>query len=120
MKKEEIPTTAELCRDPRRAAYMIEWRDRCMEKLQEAIKGYEEERTLLGSLLFCALCRAAEVKGENRFGELVLGKAEVASMIGRWHCEVQDGEDAYILRFSPRGGREKGGEGCDAQNSPEA
>ena len=41
--------------DKARADYMIAWRDRYIERLQEQLAGREEENALVSALLFCAL-----------------------------------------------------------------
>ena len=47
--------TNEMMQDPNRAAYMIAWRDRYIEKLEQIIEGRAQERQMLDCLLFYAL-----------------------------------------------------------------
>lgn len=96
-KKEERPAGLH---DPDRAAYMIAWRDRHIEKQKELIKGMEEELTLLEALLAFALFQKASEKDGARV--LHIPKSEVRDMLAAHECEVTDGEEAFLVSFRPR------------------
>ena len=56
----------DLALDPDRAAYMIAWRDRYIERLQQRLTGREEENAMMSTLLFYGLFHAAtEHEGER-------------------------------------------------------
>ena len=79
-----------------RTAYMIAWRDRYIQRLEEALAGREEERALLCSLLYGTLIKGAEGKQEA-----VIDKAELKATLGRFACTVENGDTAYTVRFTP-------------------
>ena len=91
----------ELCRDPDRAAYMIAWRDRYIESLQERLAGREEENGMLSALLFGALCHKAKPRrnGERR---VLISVKEVAELLGRWSCHTESDGENYAVCFTPR------------------
>ena len=90
-------THEELCRDPQRAAYMLAWRDRYIRRLEETLAGREEERALL-----CALLQYALQKGAGASCEIAIDKAELKALLGGFTCAVEDGENAYTVRFLPQ------------------
>ena len=103
MKEEakQASTSEELCRDPQRAAYMIAWRDRYIERLEDTLKGREEERQLLCSLLYYALFSAAD-KQMGKPHEITIDKEELRALLGEWSCTVENGEKGYTVCFSPQ------------------
>ena len=97
--------------DPDRAAYMIAWRDRYIERLQERLAGREEENEMLSTLLFGALFRMAETQENGDLRVLIPTKA-VAELLGSWKCHtVIEGEN-YAVRFTSRHK-----EACNAEES---
>lgn len=87
--------------DPDRVAYMIAWRDRYIEALQERIAGREEENEVLSALLFGALFRIAEEQADGSL-RVLIPTEEVARLLGSWTCQtVTEGEN-YAVRFTPR------------------
>lgn len=86
--------------DPDRAAYMIAWRDRYIERLQERLAGREEENAMLSTLLFYALCRTAEADGGERRAPIRV--KEVAELLGKWSCHTESDGENYTVRFTPR------------------
>ena len=82
-----------LCQNPARAAYMIAWRDRYIKRLEEELAAREEERGLLTALLYYALSGAA------REGSIRIDKRELSLLLGRYRPEVENGEDAYVVRY---------------------
>lgn len=95
----QAPTREELCRDPQRAAYMLAWRDRYIERLEEMLSGHEEEQKLLCSLLYYALFSAADTQ-MGKPHEVVIDKEELRALMGEWSCTVENGEKGYTVRFS--------------------
>lgn len=94
--------------DPDRAAYMIAWRDRHIEKQNELIKGYEEGLSLMEALLaFALLQNASEEQGVYIAR---IPKAKVSEMLGKYQSEVVDGEEEFTVRFHPVQEPEDGGE----------
>lgn len=99
-------------REEQRAAYMIAWRDRCIEKLRERVEGAEEEIALLLSLLFYALCHGAGAgtpsgsAGEQH--SFSIDKKELSALMGAWRYTVENGEESYRVTFRPAV------TGCDA------
>ena len=85
--------------DPDRAAYMIAWRDRHIEKQNELIRGYEENLSLMEALLAFALWQGAEQCGEARLAHVP--KDALGEMLGRYASEVQEGEGEFTVRFTP-------------------
>ncbi len=96
-KMEERPEG--LC-DPERAAYMIAWRDRHIEKQKEMIAGYEQSLALMEALLAFALLQRASEEGEARV--VCIPKKELSAALSGYASEVQDSEDAFIVRFLPQ------------------
>ncbi len=90
-----------LCADSARAAYMIAWRDRHIEKQKEVIGAYEEKCTLLEALLSCALLEEAEEK-EAQTRQAQILKASLAAALGKWQCRVENSAEAYVLTFVPQ------------------
>lgn len=107
-KKEQRP---EGLADPDRAAYMIAWRDRHIEKQKQLIEGLEEELSLLEALLAFALWQRASEEEQGRV--LQIPKKEVSEALAACECEVENGEDAFTVRFRaksvPADGGEQGG-----------
>ena len=94
--------------DPDRAAYMIAWRDRHIEKQNELIKGYEEGMSLLESLLALALLqRASEEQGAY---VARISKSEMSDMLGKYTSEVTDDGEEFVVRFHPVQEPDNGGE----------
>ena len=93
-----------------RAAYMIAWRDRLLEKQREMIKGYEQECKLLEALLAFTLQRLCDESAHT----LRIPKDELAAMLGAWACEASEQEDCYLVRFFEKGEREHGKDATDA------
>ena len=85
--------------DPDRAAYMIAWRDRHIEKQNELIRGYEENLSLMEALLAFALWQGAAQEGEQRVAHIP--QRELSEMLGKYASEVQEGEGEFIVRFYP-------------------
>lgn len=85
--------------DPDRAAYMIAWRDRHIEKQNALIKGYEEELSLMEALLAFALWQRAS---EEENGRIVrIPKEQVSAMLSRYESRVEDGEEEFLVHFRP-------------------
>lgn len=103
MKDEKENTAKEpLENDPRRFAYMIAWRDKYIEALQEQLAGWEEKDALLCSLLYYALASlASETDGQDE-REVLIDKREVTKLLDAWECHVRDTGDAYCVRFSKK------------------
>ena len=95
-KKEKCP---EGLHDPDRAAYMIAWRDRHIEKQNELIRGYEENLSLMEALLAFALWQSATQQGEQRVAHIP--QRELSAMLGKYASEVQEGEGEFTVRFYP-------------------
>ena len=85
--------------DPDRAAYMIAWRDRHIEKQNELIRGYEENLSLMEALLAFALWQGAEQCGEERLAHVP--KNALGAMLGKYASEVQEGDGEFTVRFYP-------------------
>ena len=99
------------CLESARAAYMVAWRDRYIARLEEELAGREEERKLLCALLYGALIKKGE--GEDALTTRI-DKAELTALLGRYSVTVENGEDAYTLRFAPT---EKGSQHGASQES---
>ena len=84
-----------------RMAYMIAWRDRHIERLQEIVEGYEQECALLEALLCFALQKAASEQEEGS-RVLEIPKAELKALLGKWECSTKNGESFYTLTFTPK------------------
>ena len=94
--------------DPDRAAYMIAWRDRHIEKQNELIRGYEESLSLMEALLAFALWQNAS---ENEDGYRVgIPKNALSEMLGKYKSEVADGETEFTVYFRPLQEPMNGGE----------
>ena len=84
--------------DQERVAYMIAWRDKHIADQDALLRGYLEERQLLDALLFYALFSSSQgAKGEVR--ETVIPKEGLRELLDGWRCVVENGKDAYHLRF---------------------
>jgi len=94
--------------DPKRAAYMIAWRDRHIKKQEELLKGYEEQSALMEALLVFALLQAATQTGTHR--ELRIPKMELRAVLDRYTSDVSSTEDAIVIRFAEKREPEDGGE----------
>ena len=97
MKKKERIHCKQGLHDPDRAAYMIAWRDRHIEKQNALIKGYEEELSLMEALLAFALWQGASEAQEGRVARIP--KKAVSEMLSKYKCEVQDGEEEFLVYF---------------------
>ena len=84
--------------DPKRAAYMIAWRDRRIAALEETIAGYREESKLMEALLAFALCRAARPRKDGTRA-LRIPKEQLTAMLGAWESSLSTDESAYHLTF---------------------
>ena len=84
--------------DPKRAAYMIAWRDRRIATLEETIAGYREESKLMEALLAFALCRAARPRKDGTRA-LHIPKGKLTAMLGAWESSLTADESAYHLTF---------------------
>ena len=106
--------TNEMMQDPNRAAYMIAWRDRYIEKLEQIIEGRAQERQMLDCLLFYALFgMARSVEGERR--EVLIGRESLKELLGAWRCHTERVEDGYRVLFEAVGN----GEDPDGQDQEE-
>ena len=94
--------------DPKRAAYMIAWRDRHIKKQEELLRGYEEQSTLMEALLVFALLQAS-TQTQKGF-ELRIPKAELRDVLERYACEVACGDEEYVIRFFEKRERNDDGE----------
>ncbi len=94
--------------DPERAAYMIAWRDRHIEKQNELIRGYEENLSLMEALLAFALWQQADENGKERVSRIP--KKELSEMLGKYTSEVQDTEQEFLVCFRPATEPTDGGE----------
>lgn len=92
--KENGNTKADLI-DPARAAYMIAWRDRHIKKQEQLLHGYEEQTSLLEGLLAFVLCKKAQEHGML----FRIPKAELRAMLNSYVCEVENGEEEFLIRF---------------------
>lgn len=101
MKKRNKEKRPEGLYDPERAAYMIAWRDRHIEKQNELIKGYEENLSLMEALLALALWQRASGSEEERVARIL--KKELSDMLGKYTSEVQEEADAFLVKFRPEG-----------------
>jgi hypothetical protein len=95
--------------DPDRAAYMIAWRDRHIEKQNELIKGYEESLSLMEALLSFALLQKATEQSDGTY-TVCISKNAVSDLLGKYTSEVTDGEEEFTVRFHPVQEPEDGGE----------
>lgn len=102
MKKKEKTADAANENDQRRFAYMIAWRDRYIEALQERLAGWEEKDALLCSLLYCALARIASEGEKEDEREVLIDKSEVTKLLGAFECHASDTGDAYTVRFTKK------------------
>lgn len=86
--------------DQNRLAYMVAWRDRYIEKLEERLKGHEEENAMLQTLLFYALVTVGR-PGDAGELQIPVSKRAVAETLGKWQCDTTDGGDDYLVTFTP-------------------
>lgn len=103
---EEKKEPVEACHDPHRAAYMIAWRDRYIERLQERLAGREEENEMLSTLLFYGLFGLSK---EQASGEraVLIPTAAVAELLGSWKCHAVCEGESYAVHFTPRSAAEE-------------
>lgn len=94
-KKENTPY------DPAKAAYMLAWRDRYIESLQERLAGREEENEMLSALLFCALFQRS-TRCETGEREVLIPTKLVTELLGKWQSHVISAGENYAVRFSNR------------------
>ena len=99
MEKEKKNKRPEGLRDPERAAYMIAWRDRHIEKQNELIRGYEESLSLMEALLAFALWQKGEEENERRV--VRIPKKELEQMLCRFVSEVKEGDGEFLVYFCP-------------------
>ncbi len=94
---EEKTETKIIDRD--RLSYMVAWRDRYIQRLEERLAGREEENAMLQALLFYALVTV----GRRTEGgvEIPIPKQEVTRAIGCWRCDTTDGGEHYLVSFTP-------------------
>ena len=85
--------------DPKRAAYMIAWRDRRIAALEETIAGYREESKLMEALLAFALCRAARPRKDGTRA-LRIPKEQLTAMLGAWESSLSTDESAPSVSSS--------------------
>ena len=102
MKDEKELTEQNGENDPRRFAYMIAWRDKYIEALQEQLAGWEEKGDLLSSLLYCALFRVASEADAPNEREVLIQKSELTALLGTFECHASDAGDAYAVRFTQK------------------
>ena len=95
MKEEKKDTVKE---ENARLAYMVAWRDRYIQKLEERVSGHEEANDILQALLFFALMKTGEPDEAGRITVRV-PKAEITEALGKWQCDPSDGGDAYEIIF---------------------
>ena len=102
MKDKKESTTKVDENDPRRFAYMIAWRDKYIEALQERLAGWEEKDALFCSLLHYALFSAASADSEQDEREVLIDKREITKLLDAWVCQARDTGDAYCVRFAKK------------------
>ena len=108
MEEKKNETRPEGLYDPDRAAYMLAWRDRHIEKQREIIAGYEEQLALMEALLAFALWQRAS---ETQDGRIIrIPKGELRAVLSGYTSEVENGEDAFTVRFLPQTEPQDGGE----------
>ena len=86
-------------KEPERLAYMVAWRDRYIESLEERVQGMEEQKQLLEALLLCALAERASEIGDGR-REVVLSREAVAEALHRHVCTAEPCEAGYRILFA--------------------
>lgn len=92
-----------------RAAYMIAWREKKIDQMEEMMKGLEGKSALLEAMLVCLLLREGEGERERT---VRLGRAEVSARLGAWRSEAHlDGED-YVVTFTKKGEAADGASPC--------
>ena len=94
--------------DPDRAAYMIAWRDRHIEKQSRLIEGYEESMALMEALLAFALLQRTSEEGGARVVQIP--KKEIREVLSGYASEVESDEEKFTVRFIPRVEPQDGGE----------
>lgn len=100
MEEEKKETIPEPLSDPKRASYMIAWRDRHIEKQNEMIAGYEEQVSMMEALLAFALWKRASEMGAER--TVIIPKEELKMALSQYTSEVQSDGEAFTVRFLPR------------------
>ena len=99
MKKEEKKQ-----RDDRtfsgRAAYMVAWRDRHIEKMEAYCKGLEGKCALLEALLACALQQFSSPVEAGR--SIKISREELKNTLNRWQTSTLLREDAFEVTFSEK------------------
>ncbi len=114
-KKEKTKSRGELerlCADPRRAAYMIEWRERAIKNLREQLQGHEQLAALYEALLAFALFRIAAPDASTQSFVAEIPKEELRALLTQWKSEVSDTETAYRVTFV--------GKECEECDAPQA
>ena len=108
MEEKKKEATPQGLYDPDRAAYMIAWRDRHMEKQKQLIAGYEEQLALMEALLAFALLQKAS---EEEAGRVVrIPKKELSALLASYTGEVEDGDEFFTVRFLAKTESGDGGE----------
>ena len=96
---EERNKEALMALEKERLAYMVDWRNRHIEKLQERLAGREEVNNMLQTLLFYALTKAAEQQGES-VRTVCIPKEEITAALGRYGCDTVDAGGYYLVSFT--------------------
>ena len=86
--------------EEKRLHYMVAWRDRYIQRLEERLGGREEENAMLQTLLFYALITVGE-RQEDGSVTVPVSKQTVSDMLGRWQCDTVDAGEAYLVTFTP-------------------
>lgn len=84
-------------KEKKRLDYMIAWRDRYIERLQERLAGREEENELLTALLFCTLAGKSE---SSEACDAYIAAESLRKALNAWQCKVVREEGGYRLHFS--------------------
>ena len=123
MKREKKNAGGLRVEERRRYDYMIGWRERYMQKLQELLEGREEERALLLALLSLAFGKligdsGAGISVRQQDGDVLLQiqKEAVREALGRWQLQCAEEGEAYVLTFRPA----KAPESAEAEHGDQA
>ncbi len=102
--------------EPERLAYMVAWRDRCIQALEERVQGMEEQKRLLEALLLCALTDSA-VQKEDGSREIVLSREAVSEALHRWEPGAEPCEEGYRICFTPVTEQGEGADGTEKEGT---
>ena len=102
--------------EPARLAYMVAWRDRCIEALEERVQGMEEQMRLLEALLLCALTGSATQCADGS-REIVLSREAVSEALCCWESGAEPCEQGYRIRFTPVVQKEEGADGTEEEGT---